>query len=51
VVVVQAGAQAQLADQVLDLAGMEAVVQARRAEALGGELPGDGGAVQALPGQ
>src|SRR5690348_561693 len=31
VVVVQAGPQAQLPDQVLDLAGMEAVVQAGRA--------------------
>src|SRR2546430_9446805 len=51
VVVVQAGPQAQPADQVLDLAGMEAVVQAGGAEALGGELAGDRGNVQALPGQ
>jgi len=48
VVVVQAGAQAQPADQVLDLARMEAVVQAGRAEALGRELAGDRGVVQAL---
>src|SRR5205823_3725976 len=50
-VVVQARAQAQAADQVLDLSGMEAVVQAGCAEALGGELAGDRGSVQALPGQ
>jgi hypothetical protein len=51
VVVVQAGAQAQPADQLLDLAGMEAVVQAGRAEALGCQLADDRGAAQALPGQ
>ena len=51
VVVVQAGAQAQPADQLLDLAGMEAFVQAGRAEALGCQLAGDRGAAQALPGQ
>jgi hypothetical protein len=49
VVVVQAGTQPQPADQVLDLAGMETVMQAGCAEALGGELPGDRSAVQALP--
>lgn len=45
VVVVHAGAQAQLADQVLDLAGMEAFVLAGCAEALGCELAGDRGVV------
>src|SRR5438132_11229277 len=49
VVVVQAGTQAQPADQLLDLPVMEAVVQAGRAEALGGELPGDRGGPQPLP--
>src|SRR5215470_9379711 len=51
VVMVQAGPQAQPADQLLDLPVVEAVVLAGRAEALGGELPGDRGAAQALPGQ
>ena len=45
VVVVQAGPQAQPADQLLDLAGMEAFVLAGGAEALGGELA----AIAALP--
>jgi hypothetical protein len=43
--VVQAGTQAQPADQVLDLAGVEAFVQAGRAEALGGEPADDLGVV------
>ena len=43
VVVVQAGTQAQSADQVLDLAVVEAFVLAGRAEALGCELAGDRG--------
>jgi hypothetical protein len=50
VVVVQAGAQAQPADQVLDLAIVEAVVLAGCAEAPGGELPGDRGVAQAFAG-
>ena len=50
-VVVQAGAQAQPADQLLDLPTVEAFVQAGRAEALGCELPGDRGVPQALTGQ
>ena len=49
VVVVQAGTQAQPADQVLDLAVMEAFVLAGCAEALGCELAGDRGVAQALP--
>src|SRR5262249_17261889 len=51
VVVVQAGPQAQPADQLLDLPVVEAVVQAGRAEALRRELPGVGGAGRARPGQ
>jgi hypothetical protein len=51
VVVVQAGAQAQSADQVLDLAGVEAFVQAGRAEALNCQPVGDRGVPQALTGQ
>ena len=43
VVVIQAGAQAQPADQVLDLAVVEALVQARGAEALGCQAVGDRG--------
>jgi hypothetical protein len=50
-VVVQAEVQAQPTDHLLDFAVVEAVVQARRAEAVGCELAGDRGAVQALPGQ
>jgi hypothetical protein len=50
VVVVQAGTQAQPADQVLDLPIVEAFALAGRAEALGGELPGDRGVPQSLSG-
>src|SRR5258707_12699605 len=50
-VVVQAWAQAQPADQLLDLAVVEALAQAGRAEALDPQLAGDLGAAQALPGQ
>jgi hypothetical protein len=50
-VMVQAGAQAQPADQVLDLARMEVLVQAGRAEALGRKPAGYHGTVQALAGQ
>ena len=45
VVLVQAGSQAQPAGQLLDLPVMETVVQAGRAEALGG----DWAAIAALP--
>jgi hypothetical protein len=48
-VVVQAGAQAQAADQVLDLAGVEAFVQAGCAEALGREPAGDLGVSRPSP--
>src|SRR6266496_3834081 len=51
VVMVQAGTQAQSADQVLDLADVEAFVQVGRAEALDCEPVGDGGVPQALTGQ
>ena len=51
VVVVQAGPQAQPADQVLDLAVVEAFVLVGCAEALGGEPAGDRGVAQALTGQ
>src|SRR5579875_415514 len=51
VVVVEAGAQAQAADQVLDFAGVEAVVEAGGAEPLGREPAGDLGVGQAIPGQ
>ena len=48
-VVVQAGSQAQAADQLLDLAGMEAIVQAGCAQALGCQLADNRGSVQACP--
>jgi hypothetical protein len=51
VVVVQAGTQAQPADQVLDLAVVETLTLAGRAETLEGELSGDRGVPQALIGQ
>src|SRR2546430_8722354 len=51
VVVVQAGTQAQPADQVLDLPGVEVFVQVGRAEAVEGELAGDRGVPQARTGQ
>src|SRR5262249_14254679 len=50
-VVVQAGPQAQAADQVLDFAWVEAFVQVGCAESLGCELVGDRGVLQALIGQ
>ena len=43
VVMIQAGSQAQPADQVLDLAVVEAFVQARGAEAVGCQPVGDRG--------
>src|SRR6266851_826177 len=50
-VMVQAGTQAQPADQVLDLACVEAFVQVGCVETLGCEPVGDRGVPQALAGQ
>jgi hypothetical protein len=51
VVMIQAGTQAQPADQMLDLAVVETFMLAGRAEALRCELAGDRGVAQAFTGQ